>query len=364
MVQSEGPERSAATDSPVPTAAVGDAPSKISNVELFLRDFFVAMKTFLRFLQWTGVVLAVVVLAFVVAVFARQHRTFDAPLPAIHASTDSAVVARGRYLVYGPAHCAQCHTPNADAAALNDGKELPLCGGYVFDLDFGKVYTSNLTPDATGIANISDGQITRAIRHGVRHDNLAMLPFMQFQYLSDEDLTAIVSFLRSQPPVRNDVSRFDLNFLGKAINAFLIKPDGAKGEVAKTVTPDTTAAYGKYMVNAVANCRSCHTERSQLTAEFIGEELAGGNTFEHPEKGFTLTTPNLTPDPKTGRIHDWTFEMFRDRFRTGKLIPESEMPWNQFKHLSDNDLNAIYKYLMSVPPVENEITVMAMTEKQ
>jgi mono/diheme cytochrome c family protein len=183
---------------------------------------------------------------------------------------------------------------------------------------------------------------------------------MQFQNLSDDDLTAIVSFLRSQPAVKNELPRAELNFLGQAVNAFLIKPAGPDGDVPVSVKPDTTADYGKYLVMAVANCRSCHTERSALTGEYTGEELAGGNTFEHPEKGYTLTTPNLTPDPKTGRIHDWTYEMFRDRFRTGRLIPDSEMPWDQFKRLSDDDLKAIYKYLMSLPPVENEIQVMTM----
>lgn len=241
---------------------------------------------------------------------------------------------------------------------------MPLRGGFLFDLPFGKIYTPNLTPHETGIGKISDAQLARAVRHGVRHDDLSMLPFMQFQYLSDEDLSAIISFLRSQEPVETHHPRFELNFMGKAINAFLIKPDGAVGEVAHSVQRDTTATYGKYLVNAVANCRSCHTERSPLTAEYIGKDLAGGNTFDHPEKGFVLTTPNLTPDPKTGRIYGWTFEMFRDRFRTGKLIPESEMPWDQYKRLSDDDLKAIYNYLVTVQPVEKEITVMAMLEKE
>src|SRR5688572_12986765 len=40
----------------------------------------------------------------------RWKRTFDVPEPDLHASADPAVIARGRYLAYGPAHCASCHT--------------------------------------------------------------------------------------------------------------------------------------------------------------------------------------------------------------------------------------------------------------
>jgi hypothetical protein len=62
-------------------------------------------------------------------------------------------------------------------------------------------------------------------------------------------------------------------------------------------------------------------------------------------------TPNLTPDP-SGRIFDWSQEYFISRFRQGKLIPTSPMPWNSFKRMSDDELKAIYKYLKSLDPVK------------
>ena len=69
-----------------------------------------------------------------------------------------------------------------------------------------------------------------------------------------------------------------------------------------------------------------------------------------------LVASNLTPDPETGRMRDWTLETFRNRFQQGKLIPESIMPWGQFKHLSETELKALWYYLHSVKPVRKEST--------
>jgi mono/diheme cytochrome c family protein len=80
---------------------------------------------------------------------------------------------------------------------------------------------------------------------------------------------------------------------------------------------------------------------------FEGTVLGGG----YPLGG--LIPPNLTNDA-TGRIYTWTEQQFIERFRKGKLIPQSEMPWNSFKRMSDEELKAIYKYLKTVPGVKTE----------
>src|SRR5687767_807880 len=136
---------------------------------------------------------------------------------------------------------------------------------------------------------------------------------MPFHNMSDEDLTAVISYLRAQKPVRNEVPENELNVMGKLVNAFMVKPVGPDGEVPKKVTKDSTAAYGKYIAISVAECNGCHTKRD-LAGKFIGEPFAGGNEIE----GFM--TPNLTPD-STGRIFKWTKEDFIKRFRTGSIIP-------------------------------------------
>ena len=82
----------------------------------------------------------------------------------------------------------------------------------------------------TGIGNLTDQEIARALRYGVRHDGQAILDFMPFYDLSDEDLTAIISWLRTQPAVKNERPAHEYNFLGKMIKTFVIKPSG-DGEV-------------------------------------------------------------------------------------------------------------------------------------
>jgi mono/diheme cytochrome c family protein len=154
------------------------------------------MKKILRFFKWTAVVLGIVIVIFSITVASRQHLKFSAPYPDIKASTDSAVIARGEYLVYGPAHCVMCHVTNDKMELAEKGAKLPLSGGHLFDLEVGKIYSKNITPDKeTGIGNLTDGEIARTLRYGVGHDERAMLDFMPFQNLSDEDLTAVISFL-------------------------------------------------------------------------------------------------------------------------------------------------------------------------
>jgi mono/diheme cytochrome c family protein len=115
----------------------------------------------------------------------------------------------------------------------------------------------------------------------------------------------------------------------------------------KSVVPDTTAAYGKYLVLNIGNCAGCHTGRG-MAGEQIGELLAGGAPMGE-EGGPQLTPPNLTPD-SSGRIFDWSQQKFIDRFKKGRLISYSHMPWGSFKNMTDDELKAIYKYLRSLKP--------------
>jgi mono/diheme cytochrome c family protein len=227
------------------------------------------------------------------------------------------------------------------------GKEVPLSGGVVFDLPLGKIYSKNITPDVeTGIGKLSDAEIARALRYGVHADGTPVFDFMPFHNLSDEDLTAVISYLRSQRPVRKEVPRHQLNLMGKIVKAFMVKPVGPDGDPPKSVTLDTTANYGKYLAMSVAECNGCHTKRN-MTGAYIGEPFAGGNNIEG------VVTPNLTPD-SSGRIFNWTKQDFIARFKMGKLNPKSVMPWTSFKRMTDDELTAIYHYLKTLKPVRTE----------
>jgi mono/diheme cytochrome c family protein len=283
-----------------------------------------------------------------IAVKVREHRTFDAPYPDLRASADPAIIARGRYLALGPAHCRDCHTePGAPAS-----DEPRLSGGVAFHTPVGTFYTPNITPDpTTGIGRYTDAELARALRYGVHPTGRAMVPFMPFANMADDDLTAVISYLRSRPPEHHAVPRHDINLLGRFVKAFILEPTGPTGEVAKTVERGPTAAYGRYLANFVSNCTGCHTEHDMKTGEAIGEPFAGGMELEsHSHPGTRFVTPNLTPDPTSGHITAWTEDQFVARFRHAVETP-SPMPWRSFSTMTDDDLRALYRYLRSLPPV-------------
>lgn len=310
-------------------------------------------------------VLLIVVLGIIVAIAGLYawveyawNRRFDAPYPDIRASTDPQVIARGRYLVYGPAHCAGCHVSAERHAELAAGGEPPLSGGVEFPLGpLGTVWSRNLTPDkATGIGTRTDAELARVIRYGVHADGRAVLPFMEYQTMSDADLTALISFLRSQPAVKNAVPAMDVNFKGKVALAFFVKPQGPRSTPHAVPPPASdTIAYGGYLVESVSQCAGCHTNRSMTDGSDVGPRLAGGWERTSPyDSRVTLVTPNLTPDPETGRITTWSEDNFVARFRAGTIFRESDMPWTLYARMSDDDLRAIYRYLHSLAPVRND----------
>jgi mono/diheme cytochrome c family protein len=311
-----------------------------------------------KILKWTGIVLLSLFLVLFVTVACRQNLKYEAPYPDIKASTDSSIVARGRHLAYGPAHCADCHYSAADKEKAAKGEPVALAGGYAFKLPIASIYAKNITPDKeTGIGKLTDQEIARLLRYGVRANGTAVFDFMPFHNLSDEDMQAVISFLRSQQPVKNKVPENDFTAMGKVVKAFMIKPVGPTGEVVKRMPPDSTAAYGGYLANSVANCAGCHTNRDMMTGAPISEPFSGGLYFdiEGDPKHYFLT-PNLTPD-STGHLFGWSQEQFLRRFRQGKILPGSHMPWNSFARMDDTELKAIYKYLQSLKPVKNKVKI-------
>lgn len=310
------------------------------------------MRRFKKILKWTGITLVLIIAGVSIIAASRQNLKYDAPYPDIKASTDTAIIARGRHLVYTVAHCVGCHSNVNIDSLSNFDEDIPLTGGRKFELPVGDIYSKNITPDdETGIGKYSDAEIARALYYGVHPDGTVVYDFMPFHNISREDMTAVISYLRTQKPVKSIVPKHKLNVLGNMVKAFMVKPVGPSGQIPDSVKKDTTAAYGKYLALSVAECNGCHTERDMAGA-FIGEPFAGGAPMQ--EKGFpAVTPPNLTPDP-TGRIYGWTPEMFINRFRTGKLISYSPMPWSSFKHMTDDELKAIYKFLQTVKPVKSK----------
>jgi mono/diheme cytochrome c family protein len=316
------------------------------------------MKTLLQTLKWVIVGIVILAVGFVIFVLARADRTYEAPYPDIAASQDSAVIAHGKALVYGPAHCAHCHAPVSDLARVEQGEEVSLRGGVDFVLPVGTLYAPNITPDEeTGIGAFTDQELARSLRYGVKRNGQALVDFMPFYDLSDDDLTAIISYLRTTPPVRNERPGHDWNFLGKIVRALgAVKPMG-DGVVPPAPAPDSTAEYGYYLAESIANCKGCHTRRDLMTGGWIGPVYAGQMAMEVSDEqgrivpGKHLITPNLTPDSETGKIADWTQAVFIQRFRQGRVIAGSPMPWGPYSRMTDAELVALYKFLRTLDPV-------------
>jgi mono/diheme cytochrome c family protein len=289
----------------------------------------------------------------------KTLRTYDAPLPNVRASTEPAVIERGRYLVYGPAHCTECHGPADAARPFPAGQEVALEGGYTFELPIGKVRAANLTSDPdTGIGKMTDAELARSLRFGVGRNHKALMPFMPFANLSDDDLTAIISYLRTQKPVRHAVRQQELNLLGRVIGAFVLEPVGPSRPTVASLPREPTARYGEYLATSVANCNGCHTERNLMTGGYVGAMFSGGHTMGADKiPGRTFVTPNLTPHEATGRIAQWNEETFIERFRLGRGPDGTHMPWAGFSTMHEDDLRAIYRFLRTLPPIEKDTGV-------
>lgn len=305
-----------------------------------------------------GIIILIIVLGGGVFVASRQHLTFDTPYPDVTASSDSSVIERGRYIVRDLAGCAACHGDPAQRAALATGADVPLSGGFVFDIPPGQIYSRNLTSDGeTGLGNVPDSAIARALRYGVGYDGRALLPFMEMQGLSDDDLVAVVAYLRSQPPVRNLVPSHRFRLLGKVLRAtVLAQPVGPATTPLARAPRGASLETGRYLVESVALCGACHTERSQMTGAFTGPRFGGTTGLtESDDPEHSWSPPNITSDPETGRLGAMTEDQFVARFRQGRVLPGSPMPWQGFARLAEEDLRAIYRYLKSVPPVKNDV---------
>ena len=234
----------------------------------------------------------------------------------------------------------------------------------------GTIYAKNITP--SGIGNWTNGEFLRAITCGVSKNGEALFPLMPFHgfaNLSKEDILSVMAFIRSLPPIENQVPEksidFPLNFIIKTIPTLATL-------TAEIPDKANSIAYGKYMTNA-ASCIHCHTQA--VEGKFLpGMEFAGGFKFTYPN-GDANYSANITPDNETG-IGTWSKEAFIGKFKafidsTGKqmMIPVGEhekntvMPWTKFGGMSTEDLGAIYDYLRTIPPVKNKIVTFVAAGK-
>lgn len=293
-------------------------------------------------LKWSGIVLGslvgLVIAAAVVLYFmgnARLNKTYTFPPSDITIPTDADSIAYGKHRA--EVLCQGCH--GADLGGVENWFNAgPL----------GTVDSANLTSGEGGFgreaASVED--YVRAIRHGVGLDGrpLFMPAVVSTANVSDEDLAAIIAYVKSVPPVDHVTHGQNFQPLAKIMLAA-----GMLGKLPVEIIshevhvaappPGVNMEYGEYMVNT-NDCRVCH-----------GPALNGG---AFPDPSVNIITPNITPGGEPGF---WTEEQFISTMRTG-ITPSGHeldpnfMPWKDYMKFSDDELKAMYMYLQSLPKLE------------
>ena len=264
---------------------------------------------------------------------------------------DPKVVERGAYIAKAGA-CVVCHT-----AIGPTGPDMAnaFAGGLEMPDPAGTWRTPNITQDkGTGIGGWTDEQIGRSIREGVRPDNsqlYAIMPYMNYNRLSDDDTKALVAFLRTVPAVQKVVAPNKDLKMGK--------PPAPKP--AGTADAADGPGHGEYMASVML-CNHCHwTPDKNFAPAGPDKMFSGGLPLEIPMLGTgTIFTRNITSDPATG-IGKWTEEQIFTTIKTmtkpdGKMIQGPMLfmqgAWSQ---LDDKDLHAVAAFIKQLPAVKNKV---------
>lgn len=299
------------------------------------------------FLKWIGTVITglltlitTALLALALIGFAKLNERHTNPVADVRVTDTPEQIARGERLAQ---LCVNCHTKD---------NQLPLAGTNLiakFGLPaLGTLYAPNLTPTGN-IQDWSDGELIRAIREGVHKNgrSLLIMPSEIFRNMSDDDIQALVAYLRSQPGTGSPTPDNRFNLFG-ALFLNLSDFRTAQPPVGRVTAPQAgTIEYGKYMVDVIG-CRDCHGDQLQ-------GKVDNGQPGPPPGPNLTLIVPN------------WTEEQFMTFFNTGQLpgggtVPiltlpsgfsEPRMPWTEVRAVAtDDELREMYAYLHSLPPVE------------
>lgn len=296
------------------------------------------MKRIFKWLSWMAAtivgLLVVAVLALYILSSLRLNKSYVVQPAAVPIPTDATAIAEGerQFLTHA---CLDCHGADGSGALVVD------------DALIGAIMGANLTPGQGGAGQMfNDNDWVRAIRHGVGVDGkpLVIMPSYEYNLMDDEDLGNLIAYLKSLSPVENEPPAPALGLLGRflvisgiypMLSAEVIDHDAPRPQA---VAKGPTAEFGHYLV--AQSCVGCH-----------GQGLSGGAI-----PGVPPSPPlprNLTPDKETG-LGAWSEEDFVRVIRQGErpdgtAVDPTKMPWPAFKHLTDEEITAVWLYLQSVP---------------
>ena len=320
-----------------------------------------------RLLKWVGGAFFLLVLAGSVGVYVssqnRLTRVYEIPEEMVSIPTDAESVQRGGH-IFKFRGCEACHSAGGSSYVSTDeefgmqahlnipSQDVPLMEGniYMDDPAVGRVVASNLTTGKGGIGGgYTDAGWVKAIRHGVRMDGtpLLFMPSTEFYFLSDEDLGAVIAYIKSAPPMDNILPPSTLSPLGRIvmtlvpeitfIPAELIPHDAPRSSAPPVgVTPE----YGEYLTHS---CKVCH-----------GLTMSGGSIPGFPASW--PPAPNLTWGSGSA-LPGWDEQGFINTLRTGQTpdgihLRSEYMPWTSYKYMDDEELRAVWVYLRSLPQKE------------
>lgn len=282
---------------------------------------------------------------------------FDIPedIAKLQVPRDSVLVERGAKIAN--VLCKECHKD------FQTGK---MTGHIMSDLpkEFGTIASYNITQDKThGIEEWTDGELYYYLRRSIRKDGHYNPIMGGFSLMADSDIHAIIAWLRSDDPsLAPDPKEYppnEFNFLVKLLGNTVFTPPNLPS--APVTVPDSSnqVAFGKYLADGLYNCYPCHcadfkTMDTKVPERSVGY-YGGGNPMLNYE-GETVPSANITMDKETG-IGNWTKEQFREAVRLGKNPKGSPLHYPMVPHtpLTDGELDAIWAFLQTVPPIKNAV---------
>ncbi|MGE0497876.1 MAG: cytochrome c [Ramlibacter sp.] len=254
-------------------------------------------------------------------------------------------VARGAYLARA-GNCMACHTV-AGAA--------PYSGGRAIDTPFGRLHTSNLTPDkATGIGQWTASDFWQAMHEGRGRDGRLLypaFPYPSYTRVTRADSDALYAYLMSLPAVTRPNTPHALRWPYStqaalwAWRTLSFSPQAFEPDASQSADWNR----GAYLVQGLGHCAACHAPRNALGATRNPLNLAGGMI---PMQNWYA--PSLGAETEAGVAH-WPVAQIVALLKTGVspqasvLGPMAEVVQASTQYLSDGDLNAMATYLRSLP---------------
>jgi mono/diheme cytochrome c family protein len=301
-----------------------------------------------------GVVVALVVVLVAWTVYVRlgdRHAEMIGAVATRIAALDPTAgkdpVTRGRYLAL-VGDCAGCH--NARGATREDD----FSGGVVVPTVFGRIYTSNITPDSeTGIGQWSADDFWRALHEGRGRDGEFLypaFPYPNYTRITRSDSDAIYAYLMSLPAVKRANTPHALRFpYNVRPLLFFWRTLYFQPRVFQPEGDDPTWNRGAYLASGLGHCVACHSPRNGLGGIARADELSGGLIAVQD-----WYAPSLTSDAQGG-LGDWTVDEVAGFLKDGVTDrfavfgPMAEVVHDSTQHLTDADLKAMAGYLKSLP---------------